>query len=156
MRIRRVLLIMVVIMAAAGCGDDDPVDTGIVPPACSAGQRRVLFRMLGAADVARCVEFDTLVAGTAPECSVVVWTAPANGRHDEGFRYEGTAGATNTACGTGYFFGVTQNSVGGYTFFDGIVRRPFDSGPGPFATGTYEVINYQQTLVDIGHFEFWE
>ena len=149
------LVFLTAVLALAAC-DDDPVQQNATLPDCPAGQRRVVFRLDGGLDVTRCAEFDTLIASDSLSCTVAVWSAPANRRHDEGFRFEVSAADTTSPCGRAYFFGVTQNSVGGYTFFDGLVRRPFDSGIGPFATGTYEIINYQQTLVGIGHFEFWE
>jgi hypothetical protein len=112
--------------------------------------------MDGAVDVVRCVELDTLVASSSETCSVAVWTAPHNQRHDERIRYEVDATDTTSPCGTAFFFAVVQNAVGGYTYFDGVMRRSFDSGSGPLATGVYEVLNGQQHIVGIGHFEFWE
>lgn len=142
-------------VALAAC-EDDPAASAFAEVTCPPGQRRVVFRLDGAADVVRCVEPDTLLASPTPACTLVSWTAPANGRHDEGFRYEASAADTASPCGTAFFFAVTQNSVGGYTYYDGLVQRAFDGGGGPFATGVYEVLNGQQTLVAIGHFEFWE
>ena len=123
---------------------------------CPVGERRVTFRLDGGEEVTRCVVFDTLIAGGTPQCALAIWTAPRNQRHDEGFRFETDPSDSTSSCNGNFFFGVTQNSAGGYTYFDGIVLRPFGSGAGPFATGTYQVINYQQVMVRIGHFEFWE
>ena len=148
-------LLLALAVAAAACAED-PVDSSRVDTSCPAGQRRVYFQLDGAAVMTRCVELDTLVAAPSPTCTVAVWTSPQNRRHDESFRYEASAADTDTPCGTAYFFAVMQNSSGGYTYFDGVVRRSFDAGSGPFATGAYEVLNGQQTLVGIGHFEFWE
>jgi len=150
---RAILLMMLLVPTAC-----DRETTGAVAPGsdCPAGERRVTFRLDGGADITRCVEFDTLLAASGPDCAVAVWTAPRNQRHDEFFRFEADATDSTSACGGRFFFGVTQNSSGGYTYFDGLVTRDFGSGGGPFATGTYEVINYQQQLIAIGHFEFWE
>ncbi|MDH4037123.1 MAG: hypothetical protein OEV86_06485 [Candidatus Krumholzibacteria bacterium] len=143
------------LLMASGC-ESDPVDGAAPLSRCDDGLRRVIFRLDTGADVVRCVEIDTALASSSPDCTVMVWTAPANRRHDEGLRYEVSALDSTTPCGSEFFFAVVQNSAGGYTYFDGQVRRGFDTGSGPFATGVYEVINYQQTLVGIGHFEFWE
>ena len=149
------LLFLAVAVATTAC-EDDPVDSGRVAEPCTDGERQVVFKLDGASDVIRCVQLDTLLASSSPACTVVVWTAPRNQRQDEGFRYEASAGDPGQPCGTGAFFAVMQNSSGGYTYFDGLVRRDFDSGSGPFAAGVYEVLNGQQTLVGIGQFEFWE
>lgn len=155
MRIGNTVLVMGV-MLALGCEADRVQEPPSTAGDCPAGQRRVTFQLDGGGQVTRCVQLDTLVAATTPACTTVVWTAPRNQRHDEGFRFEASASDGASPCGNGHFFGVVQNSVGGYTYFDGITRRGFDAGSGPFATGVYEIINYQQTLVGIGYFEFWE
>jgi hypothetical protein len=154
---RLVWAVFVAGVALAPACEGDPMQESAPTLAdCPPGQRRVVFRLDGGLDVTRCVQFDTLVASPSPSCAVVVWTAPHNRRHDEGFRFEANAADSAEPCGRAYFFAVVQNSVGGYTYFDGLVRRNFDDGDGPFATGVYEIINYQQTLVGIGNFEFWE
>jgi hypothetical protein len=150
------MLLLAAAMAVPACDRDDPVSTASIQKPCAPGQRRVLFRLDNRTDISRCVQVDTLLAATSPSCTLMVWIAPNNHRYDEWLRYEVSATDTTAPCGTAYFFAVVQNSAGGYTYFDGQVRRSFGTGAGPFATGVYEISNYQQTLVGIGYFEFWE
>lgn len=155
---RRAIAILFLATAALApaCETEDPVGSGAAPTPCAPGARRVVFRLDGSTDVVRCVEIDTLLAANSPSCTLMVWSTPNNKRHDEGIRYEVSAADTTSPCGTAFFFAVVRNSAGGYTYFDGKVRRGFGAGSGPFATGVYEIINYQQALVGIGYFEFWE
>lgn len=154
MYVRRALLLMTLCLATA-CNRE--TTSAIAPESdCPGGERRVTYRLDGGTEISRCVEFDTLLASAGPDCAVAVWTAPDSQHHAEFFRFETDAGDSTSVCGGRFFFGITQNSAGGYTYFDGLVARSFGSGSGPFATGTYEAINYEQRLVAIGHFEFWE
>jgi hypothetical protein len=140
---------------ATAC-DESPIEDATSVSNCPEAERRVFFVLAGYKNSSRCVSFDTLRTGPTDSCQVAVWRAHANNRNDEFFSYEGDTTGVEIPCGTRYFFAVLQNDQGGYTYFDGITERSFDQGAGPFATGTYEVINRQSTIVGIGHFEFWE
>jgi len=141
-------------LTVASACEEDEVIPKVPESTCATGQREVVFVLDGSSPLIQCAVFDTLRA-VEPGCTLVVYTIVDGNPSDTFFRYEGLAGDTGAPCGGKYFFAVAKHEQGHY-FFDGLTRRRFDAGTGPFASGSFEVLDDQTTLIDAGTFDFFE
>lgn len=138
----------------AACSDDPQAPVDAESP-CVDGERNVVFVLDGRDIVSKCAVLDTVTASGAPGCTLVVFDVVEERLGDGFFQYEGGSEDLGDPCGSRAFFGIARHPQGRY-YFDGLTRRPFGSGTGPFAAGSFEVITDASQLIDAGTFEFWE